>query len=244
MTKYQITSPIADVRGVPDAAALRGKNETQLVFGEVFDVSEEKDGWCKGACGHDGYTGYIDSQYLSKDITTPTHIVTSARSNIYRDDSIKSPLISTLSFGSLLTLIEETEKYARLDTGEWIYKKDIAVGNSKDTDYVATALKFLETPYFWGGRSGFGIDCSGLVQVALARAGIPAPRDTEQQISEIGKAVDTPQRGDIVFFPGHVGIMVDDDHILHANGFHMKVTVEPLKIVTERSEKITGIRRP
>ncbi len=228
---------------MPDREALRGRFETQLVFGEIFNVAEEKDGWCKGTCAHDGYAGYVEKQHLSPKITPATHIVTAARSHIYRDADIKSPLVATLGFGSAISLIEETEKYARLDTGEWLYKQDVSSTALLDRDYAATAKKFLETPYYWGGRSGFGIDCSGLVQVCLARAGIPAPRDTEQQINAVGEAAGMPKKGDIVFFPAHVGIMTDDANMIHANAFHMKVTIEPVEIVSARGGKITAVRR-
>lgn len=112
-----------------------------------------------------------------------------------------------------------------------------------EKDHVATALKFLETPYCWGGRSGFGIDCSGLVQVSLARAGIAVPRDTEDQEHAVGKPVNDLQRGDLAYFKGHVGIMTDAENILHANAFHMKVCVEPLRDVEKRGGAITSVRR-
>ncbi len=241
--KYQVTSPVADVHGVPDTAALRGKFETQLVLGEIFSVEEEKNGWCKGVCAHDGYPGYVESKHLTKSVTPATHIVTAARSHVYRDATIKAPLISTLGFGSLIAVTAKNKGFAQINNGGWIFQKHIAPLASLDKDHIATALKFLETPYYWGGRSGFGMDCSGLVQVSLARAGINAPRDTEVQEKSIGKAVESPQARDFVFFAGHVGLMADDHNLLHANAFHMKVTVEPLQDVTARDNKITSIRR-
>jgi cell wall-associated NlpC family hydrolase len=243
LIKHQIIAPVVDVRGAPDTQALRGKSETQLVFGEIFIVEEEKNGWCKGACAHDGYAGYVENKYMTKLVTPATHIVTAARSDIYRDATIKSPWIDTLSFGSLITVTTHDKGFAQIDNGAWIYQKHLAAINTFDEDHVATARKFLETPYYWGGRSGFGIDCSGLVQAALARAGIKAPRDTEMQENAIGTDADTHRAGDIIFFPGHVGIMSDDHNLIHANAFHMKVTIEPLSAVTGRSKGITSIRR-
>lgn len=243
MIKHQIIAPVVDVRGTPDNAALRGKSETQLVLGEIFIVEEEKSGWCKGACAHDGYAGYVESKYLTKLVTPPTHIMTAARSHTYRDAAIKSPLINTLSFGSLITVATHDKGFAQIDNGAWIYQKHIAAIDAFDEDPVATAKKFLETPYYWGGRSGFGIDCSGLVQVSLARAGIAAPRDTEMQETTLGTDADTHRAGDIIFFPGHAGIMADDHNLIHANAFHMKVTIEPLSTVAGRSKGITSIRR-
>lgn len=240
--QYQVTSPVADVHERPDISAPRGKFETQLVFGEIFIVQEEKDGWCKGICAHDKYAGYVEKKHLSA-VSPATHIITAARTHLYQSATIKSAWAQTLGFGSRIAITAIDKDFAQLDNGAWIYQKHIAPLHTVEKDHIATAKKFLETPYYWGGRSGFGIDCSGLVQVSLAYAGIPVPRDTEMQENTVGIKVETPQAGDLVYFPGHVGLMVDSDHLLHANAFHMKVTIEPLKTVAERSKGITSIRR-
>jgi cell wall-associated NlpC family hydrolase len=240
---YQVTTPVSDVYGVPDVNAKRGKFETQLVQGEIFIVTEEKNGWCKGTCAYDGYAGYVESSRLTKQTVSPTHIVTAARSHIYRDPSIKSPLVATLSFGSQIRLTGKEEGFVQINGGAWIFEKHVSLLGTVEKDYIATARKFLETPYYWGGRSGFGIDCSGLVQVSLALAGISAPRDSDVQENHIGKAVDKAQTGDIVFFKGHVGLMADDRHLLHANATHMKTVIEPLADVIERGNAVTAVRR-
>ena len=241
--KYQVTAPIVDVYGVPDLKAQRGKFETQLVYGEIFTVEEEKDGWCKGACAHDNYPGYVESIHLTKHAVPATHIVTAARSHTFRDPSINSPFMGTLGFGSLIKVTGTDQGFVQVHGDAWIFEKHIAPIGSTDKDYIATARKFLETPYYWGGRSGFGIDCSGLVQVSLARAGIAAPRDSDIQENSIGKAVDKAQAGDIIFFKGHVGLMADDRNLLHANAFHMKTVIEPLDDVVARGNAVTSVRR-
>ena len=243
MTTYRIISPVADIHGTPDLNALRGKNETQAVFGEAFTVENEENGWCKGASAHDGYKGFIEKKHISPAAAPPTHIVTAARSHVYRDGSIKTPRLETFSFGSHVCVAKIGEKFAELSTGGWIYQSHLAAIDSVEEDYIKTAQTFLETPYYWGGRSGFGIDCSGLVQVVLARAGLAVPRDTEDQETTIGKTVDTARSGDLVFFKGHVGIMIDADTLLHANAHHMKTVIEPLWMVDERSGGVTSIRR-
>lgn len=251
MTKrFQVIVPATEVCGTPDAAATKGKFESQLVFGEIFIADSVKDGWAKGFCGHDDYKGYVDTQFLTEDIVIPTHIVIAARTLVYAKPTMKSQLVNTLSFGSRVMIIDTMDRYAQMDTGEWIYAPHLAPIDSFDEDIAATAMLFAETPYFWGGRSGFGIDCSGLVQLALDRAGISCPRDTQDQENSIGIPVDENdlRRGDIVFFPNHVGIMLDDTQIIHANAFHMKTVIEPLKDAAARSLKadgkgITGVRR-
>lgn len=241
-TRYQVTTPITDICSLPDHDAARKKFESQLVFGEIFISESEKDGWAFGRCPHDDYTGYVDLQALSADIVEPTHIITVQRSHVYSEATMKSPLVSTLSFGSRFKIIATTERYAQLDTGEWIFGKHLSPIDSKEADIVKTALVFLETPYYWGGRSGFGIDCSGLVQTTLQRAGIKTPRDTDEQVKLANRDIDAARvkRGDIVYFPDHVGIMVDETDIIHANAFYMKTVIEPLSAVAERSEKADG----
>ncbi|MDF3025374.1 MAG: peptidase [Alphaproteobacteria bacterium] len=242
MTTRTVIAPNADIRETPDANAVKGKLETQLVFGEGFIVDNEEGNWAQGRCAHDDYPGWIEKRFLGDDAAPATHIITAARSSVYRADSMKSPCVGVFSFGSRVSLRVTGEKWSQLSSGAWIYTKHLSPVAEKFDDHLATAKKFLETPYYWGGRSGFGIDCSGLVQVSLALAGIKAPRDTEQQIT-LGASTPRSRTGDLVFFPGHVGIMVDEDNILHANAFHMKVAVEPLWVVEERSKGITDIRR-
>lgn len=243
--RWKVTAPAIPVREQPDNEALRGKLESQLLFGEIFIAEEETAEWLKGHCEHDGYAGYVEKKNLTQEFAEATHIVTAQRSDVYRDDSIKSPIRLTLGFGAQVTVKEMGEKFATLDDGTHIYAAHLSSLSARE-DFVAAAEKLAETPYVWGGRGGLGIDCSGLVQIALARAGIKAPRDTEDQEKTVGTdAADKPrQRGDIVYFPGHVGIMVDDKNILHANATHMKTCVEPLDVVTKRSDGIvTAVRR-
>jgi cell wall-associated NlpC family hydrolase len=241
---WKVIVPVVDVREQPDNEALRGKLESQLQYGEIFIAEEDAGDWLKGRCAHDGYPGYVEKKYLTREFSAATHVVTAQRSDVYRDASIKSPIRRTLGMGAQLTVVEMGEKFAKLDDGTHIYARHITPVSAKE-DFVSVAEKLLETPYVWGGRGGLGTDCSGLVQLSLARQGIAAPRDTEDQEKTIGKDVtqDARRRGDLVYFPGHVGIMVDAENILHANAFHMKTCVEKLDAVTKRSGGITAVRR-
>lgn len=241
---YRVIAPFADVHEMPDHHAPRGKMESQLVYGETFKVEMEANDWCRGYCAHDGYPGWVHRSQLSTAALAATHVVTSARSHAFAGPTIKTSLVQTYSFGSKVRIVAEGEKFSQLEDGSWLYSKHLTSRAELHKDYIATAMKFLETPYYWGGRSGFGIDCSGLVQVSLARAGLKADRDTDLQVGTLGNAADSaPQEGDFVYFPGHVGIMVDAKNIIHANAFHMKVAIEPLELVEERSNGITAVRR-
>ena len=111
-------------------------------------------------------------------------------------------------------------------------------------DFVEMAERFIGTPYLWGGRTRLGIDCSGLVQLTLEAAGISAPRDTDMQQAELGEEVAIPdvldgmQRGDLIYWKGHVGIMADSVTLVHANAHHMQVAAETLPEAIERIAKL------
>lgn len=243
VTGHRIIAPVADVHEIPDHHAPRGKMETQLVFGETFKVELEDKGWCRGYCVHDGYPGWVHKSHLAPALAS-THIVTTTRSLAFAGPTIKTAMVQAYSFGSKVRVVAEGEHFSQIEDGSWLFAKHLTPRNTRHPNYITTAKKFLHTPYYWGGRSGFGIDCSGLVQVSLARAGVKAARDTELQTGTIGVTATTaPEEGDFVFFPGHVGIMVDSKNIIHANAFHMKVMIEPLDIVEERSKGVTAVRR-
>ncbi len=227
---------------------------SELLFGETFTILDRDGDWLKAECRIDGYTGWLAPGVAHAEPTAPTHRVRGRTANLHPAPTHKAVPVATLSFGSLVTVAEENEAgWCRLDDGLWVFGKQLEpVARALDAAPVETALRFLETPYVWGGRSGFGIDCSGLVKVALQAAGIVTRHSSGFQrnddrlgpmLSEDGQGIDY-RRGDIVFFPGHVGIMLDGSTLLHATVFTMSVVTEPLSEVAARAERITGVRRP
>ena len=120
-----------------------------------------------------------------------------------------------LSLGARLTIVAHEGDFAVSTDGLHLSLRHLAESGSREPDYVAVAERFLDTPYLWGGRTSEGIDCSGLVQTALAAAGAASPRDSDMQEAALGEpiAIDEPRtplaRGDLVFWKGHVGIMRD-----------------------------------
>ncbi len=242
----QVRIGCAALRAVPDDDA---EQQSQLLFGEHFTLYDDADGWAWGQNSTDGYVGYVRSAALGTTVTEPSHRVAALRTFLYPRPDLKAPASDVLSLGAPVTVVEERDGYAALAGGGWVYAAHLSPWTQVEPDFVATALRLLGTPYLWGGRSSLGLDCSALVQIALAMAGIAAPRDSDMQRGELGRAV-VPvtadaegvefQRGDLVFFPGHVGLMLDERRLVHATAFTMTVTIEPLAAVVTRTDPTRG----
>ncbi len=245
------TVSISSVYIKPDA---HSEVVTQLLFGEGFMVFERRDGWCWGSCARDSYVGYVKEAQLGFQVApAPTHRVRAAAAHGFEAASIKSAVVRPLYRGSLLHVSSYDADFAQLSDGSFVRAQALAGLDQFDKDWVLLAGDMLETPYLWGGRSRAGIDCSGLVQVSLQACGIGCQRDCDTQ-HVLGDAIpknvwaDGLERGDLVYFPGHVGIMVDHMLMIHANAFHMKTVIEPLGDVVKRllptyAEPIIAVRR-
>ncbi|AWN52762.1 NlpC/P60 family protein [Methylobacterium sp. 17Sr1-1] len=228
---HRIVVPVAPLRRAPDPTAAL---DSEALFGEAATVYELRDGWAFAQLAADGYVGYLPEEALGPAGPAPTHRVSGLRTFLYPAADLKRPVLGALSFGALVTVAAREGAYARLSDGGFVWAGHLAPVAAFEPDVAATALRFLGTPYLWGGRSSLGLDCSGLVQTALAAAGLPAPRDSDQQEAALGEAVALDpglaglRRGDLVFWRGHVGMMLDETRLIHANGHHMAVAVEPL----------------
>ncbi len=247
----------APMRMQPDAAASYG---TELLLGEGVRVFEERDdgwSWCQNDT--DGYVGFVRTETIAAGGPEPTHRVTAVRTFVYPGPDMKLPPVAALSLGCRLALGEEVETRGTpfrivAGTGHAIVARHVAPNDAEPApDYVAVAERFLNVPYLWGGRTSLGLDCSALVQLALIEAGTPAPRDTDMQRATVGTEISGGpegglQRGDLVFWPGHVAILTAPDRIVHASGHHMTVVAEPLAAATARIGATNGppvaFRRP
>jgi cell wall-associated NlpC family hydrolase len=207
--------------------------ETQVLYGESFEPLERHNNHAKVRLVRDGYEGYIRISALTTHFT-PTHKVIKQGANCHAAPSVKSPTLFTLPFGAQVKIVQEEGDYAQLHSSQWVYTNALTPINIHETDPVSVALRFLGTPYQWGGRSSFGIDCSGLMQTAFHACGIDFPRDSNPQ-EKMGMAINTPlERGDLVFWQGHVGMMVNAHALLHANAYSMDVTCEELSLARAR----------
>ncbi|MBR7621604.1 C40 family peptidase [Phenylobacterium sp. 20VBR1] len=241
----------AVVAAAPLRAALDPEAEQvdQVLFGETFQVLGEQDGFCWGQASRDGYVGHVAKVDLAPLAPTPTHRVLALRTYAFTAASIKSRALGPYSLGSLITVEAREGRFVKAVNAGWLVEAHLSPIGVFETDYVAVAERYLGAPYLWGGRESLGLDCSGLVQQALLACGRACPRDTDQQ-ALIGQAVqaDALQRGDLVFWRGHVAILLDGETILHANAHHMATAIEPLaeavaRIGATSSGQPTGYRR-
>ncbi len=249
--RLQIQAPVAGLyRESVDDAAL----DTQAQMGEVFTVYDRRDGWAWGQLESDDYVGWIKADRLSEIHFSITHKISVLRSIVFSKPDLKTTPIGMLSLNAGVEVVDEKGDFSALSTGGWVYTAHLAKQAEFHTDFVSVAEMFLSAPYLWGGKDSFGLDCSGLVQSSMTAAGFSVPRDAGMQEPVIGQEIydaDTIpdlQRGDLVFWPGHVGIMQDAEKMLHANAHHMMCASEPLKEAIDRigqtKTAVRSIKRP
>jgi len=242
----EVAVPVATIHREASSTATQ---TTQALFGERLMAFEIAGDWIWCQLERDGYVGYVARASVSSDLTNPTHRVSVPSTFLYTLPDIKSQVTVGLPMNAKLEIIGSDEKFSRLSNGKYVFTKHVKPLNEFEPDFVSVAEKFLDVPYYWGGKTAEGLDCSGLVQTSLEVCGISSPRDTDMQERQLGQNLlindlDGLRRGDLVFWKGHVGIMTDQKTLLHANGHHMMTVKEPLaEAVARIADPVTSIKR-
>jgi len=245
----EVAEPQAPLRHAPSPDA---PLDTEALKGERVTVFETEEGWARGRLEADGYVGYLPANALREAGPPPTHKVVALRTLVFPAPSIKLPPLEALPLGSLLAIARLEGPLAVTAAGGYVPARHLLPVDAMEPDFVAVAERFLGAPYLWGGKTSQGLDCSGLVQVALTACGVPCPRDSHMQEAAVGAALPldlgTLKRGDLVFWKGHVAIARDAATLIHANAFHMAVAIEPLAEAVARiaaaGSEVTSLRRP
>jgi cell wall-associated NlpC family hydrolase len=224
-----VAAPVVDLRAAPD-----GPRDRQLLLGVIVTVFEDLDGW-SFVQGGDGYVGYVQSDRLAT-VTPPTHFVATAATHAYAEADFKSPDLHGLPFGARVKVLDERRKFFETNVG-FVPKSHLRALDRPFTDPASVAQLHFGAPYLWGGNSTRGIDCSGLVAAALLACAIHCPADSDMQQADLGAPFEGAyQRGDLLFWKGHVGMMVDDTTLIHANAHHMATAYEPIERAILRIE--------
>jgi cell wall-associated NlpC family hydrolase len=247
----EVVAPQAPVRRDPspdaplDTEALQGERVT------LYEATDE--GWAWGQLAGDGYVGWLPAAALAAPGPIPTHKVAALRTLVFPGPSIKLPPTAALPLGARLAIVRHEGRLAVTAGGGYVPMSHLAPVDAAEPDFVAVAERFLGVPYLWGGKTSLGVDCSGLVQVALTACRIACPRDSDMQEQALGAPVSTDagftnlRRGDLIFWKGHVAIVRDAETLLHANAFHMAVAIEPLAAAIARiraiESEVTRVKR-
>jgi cell wall-associated NlpC family hydrolase len=232
-TPQHIIWPVVDLLNTPE-----GHRDRQLLFGDTVLVFETRDGWAFVQADKDGYVGYVPQSAL-EDVTGATHWVSGIASHMYAAADIKSRDVMRLSFGSKLTVIGFENGFAKSNAG-YVPATHVSPIEDRETDPATVAEKFLGTPYLWGGNSRMGIDCSGLIQAAFLACNMPCPADSDMQQDSLGTDLtdaEPLQRNDLLFWKGHVALVIDAHQLIHANASHMAVAYENTNLTIARIEQ-------
>ena len=221
---------------------------TQLLYGDKFKKIKKVGAWIKIRNESDNYIGYIKNKKFPHNIKN-THKISVLFSELYSKPNKKYKIKKKLSFGSKIKVTKKNAIFYKFDNF-WVKKKDLKKINFVNRNVFKNITKFVNVKYKWGGKNFNGIDCSALVQLLLNFNNKFCPRDTRDQIRYFRKKVklNNIKKNDLIFWKGHVAIIISKKKLIHAYGPFKKVVIMPIKQTIDRISKtanlkVVGIRR-
>ena len=228
--------------------SVKSETVTQLLYGDTFKRLKKFGSWIKIKNNSDNYRGYIENKNFPKDQKN-THKIFSLSSNLYSEPNKKYKIKKKLSFGSKIKVSEKKGNFYKFDNF-WIEKKNLKPKNYKNKNLFLFVKKFTNVKYKWGGKFYKGIDCSALIQLLVNFNNKFCPRDAKDQIKYFKKKIklNKIKKNDLIFWKGHVAIVLNKKELIHAYGPMKKVVVMPInktikKIYKTANLKVIGIRR-
>lgn len=248
-TYYRIAQPIAPILAEPDNAAMR---TSEALYGESLEILSRHGQWCQVRLLKDHYEGFVAADQLQAEATVnslpSSHRVASRSTLLFSQADLKSQLLHRLPFGAELTLTDVAgTPFSQTACGYHVWTSHcLPLSECHPLTPLQLAQQvFLGTPYLWGGRSPEGIDCSGLVQALAHSQGLSIPRDSgdQERFLQTDVSADDYQPQDLVYWPGHTGILVSPSDILHATAHSLSCVIEPLQAVVDRAGPVRSVKR-
>lgn len=246
LSQARICSYLNAVKAEPDA---RSESTSEVIFGEPVLVLEQDNQWASIKTIRDGYKGFVPAPVCEFSKVAATHWVSNRATLLFEQADIKSTVTRRLLFGSELTVTEQVGdgKFLQLDSGDFIWSAHCQTADNplQQSMTEIAHTHYLNAPYLWGGKSTDGCDCSGLVQMLARATGRNLPRDSGDQESYLNCDIPFASRanGDLVYWPGHVGVLQSSDTLLHATAHSMRCCVESLDDVIKRAGAPSSIKR-
>jgi gamma-D-glutamyl-L-lysine dipeptidyl-peptidase len=215
---------------------------TQLLYGDIFKKININKSWIKIKNISDNYKGYIKNKKFASDIKN-THKVCVLYSNIYSKPNIRNKVNKKLSFGSMVSVTNKKGRFYKFESS-WIKKNDVKKISFKRKDVFSDVNKFLNIKYKWGGKNFNGIDCSALVQLFLNFNNRFCPRDSKDQLKYFKKKIkiNEVKKNDLIFWKGHVAIVLSKKKLIHAYGPFKKVIIMSINNTIKRIDKTAGLK--
>jgi len=227
---------------------LKSEVVSQLLYGDTFKIIKKENRWSKIKVIYDKYQGYIENKKFSSNENN-THKVCKKFAHLYLKPNSKNKIKKKISFSSRVKVIEKKGSFYKFDN-TWIKKNSLKKNIFKVKDNFYYVKKFINVKYKWGGKHFTGIDCSGLLQIFLSFNNKFCPRDTKDQIKFFKKKVELKniKEKDLIFWKGHIAIVISKTKLIHAYGPMKKTIVMPIKETIDRiyktaNLKVIGIRR-